>query len=165
MGTIIWEESVNQEGVAMASARTLVHPDLFEQLSERVAKEEGVDLVQAERIMDQTLVFLTACASNPGVRLLPSAAIDPGWHVFILFTREYAEFCDRVAGWFIHHEPAIGNGGPVGSLADTIEALRATGHDVDAELWSLATGADCSDEGNCSASGRDGDENQGSRIP
>ncbi|MCZ4611890.1 hypothetical protein O3S80_50725 [Streptomyces sp. Lzd4kr] len=31
--------------------------------------------------------------------------IDEMWHCFILFTREYAEFCDKYLGGFVHHAP------------------------------------------------------------
>ena len=31
--------------------------------------------------------------------------IDDMWHIFILHTRDYAEFCHRYFGRFIHHEP------------------------------------------------------------
>jgi hypothetical protein len=34
----------------------------------------------------------------------PSAEVDEMWHEFILFTKEYAAFCD-LAGGFIHHNP------------------------------------------------------------
>jgi len=83
--------------------RDLISLDLFNQLSERVMKEEGCDRHYAERVIDQTPLFLEACADNPGSNLGPSTATDAGWHAFILHTREYAEFCHRVAGRFIHH--------------------------------------------------------------
>nr|MDT0666353.1 hypothetical protein [Micromonospora sp. DSM 115978] len=113
-----------------------------------------------------TLVFLQACADHPNARLRPSTAIDAGWHAFLLHTRDYASFCARLAGRFIHHEPADGDSAPADTLAQTVEALRATGYDVDGKMWPiLASAASCADEGNCSASGRDGGENQGTRIP
>ena len=34
-----------------------------------------------------------------------SSEVDEIWHNFILFTREYAEFCERVCGHMIHHRP------------------------------------------------------------
>jgi hypothetical protein len=128
-------------------------------------KDEGHDRDHSERVIEQTLVFLEACAENPGANLGPSTAVDAGWHAFLLHTREYASFCARVAGRFIHHEPADGDSGSGGTLAQTVEALRTTGYDVDDELWPLMAAADCADEGNCSASGRTGDENEGTRIP
>jgi hypothetical protein len=33
--------------------------------------------------------------------------VDNLWHAFILFTPEYAEFCNNYIGHFIHHAPEI----------------------------------------------------------
>jgi len=37
---------------------------------------------------------------DPALRIL-----DEMWHTFVLFTREYAAYCDRVYGEFLHHAP------------------------------------------------------------
>ncbi|HLJ31969.1 MAG TPA: hypothetical protein VKU36_06020 [Candidatus Babeliales bacterium] len=34
-----------------------------------------------------------------------STDVDNLWHSFILFTKEYADFCDKYIGFFIHHAP------------------------------------------------------------
>jgi hypothetical protein len=34
-----------------------------------------------------------------------SPVVDKIWHQFILFTREYTEFCEYYVGDFIHHRP------------------------------------------------------------
>jgi hypothetical protein len=34
-------------------------------------------------------------------------AIDELWHTFVIFTREYAQFCQAVAGQFLHHVPEV----------------------------------------------------------
>lgn len=36
---------------------------------------------------------------------MPIKEIDIVWHTFLLFTAEYADFCDRYVGRFVHHEP------------------------------------------------------------
>lgn len=59
------------------------------------------------RILDQTLAFLETCATATEP-IGPSELVDIGWHAFILYTHEYAEFCDRIAGRFIHHVPDDG---------------------------------------------------------
>lgn len=33
--------------------------------------------------------------------------IDDIWHVFLLYTKDYMEFCDKYYGEFIHHLPDI----------------------------------------------------------
>lgn len=74
--------------------------------------------------------------------------VDIGWHTFILYTREYAAFCAKLAGHFIHHAPddVPGESGTGGSLAATIDAMQAAGYWVDPALWPKA--ADCSQKCN-----------------
>lgn len=31
--------------------------------------------------------------------------VDPFWHAHILHTRQYSQFCDDIAGRYLHHEP------------------------------------------------------------
>ena len=33
------------------------------------------------------------------------AEIDDMWHTFLMFTEDYANFCERYFGRFIHHSP------------------------------------------------------------
>ena len=37
---------------------------------------------------------------------MPSQAVDDAWHEFILFTRQYDNFCSSAFGRFLHHTPA-----------------------------------------------------------
>jgi hypothetical protein len=37
---------------------------------------------------------------------MPSQVVDVAWHEFILFTRQYQEFCKTAFGRFLHHTPA-----------------------------------------------------------
>lgn len=43
---------------------------------------------------------------------MPSRAVDTAWHEFILFTRDYNQFCERGIGRFLHHLPAEGTISP-----------------------------------------------------
>ena len=38
---------------------------------------------------------------------MPSQAADDLWHEFILYTREYRDFCKQAFGGFLHHSPAV----------------------------------------------------------
>jgi hypothetical protein len=38
---------------------------------------------------------------------MPSQIADDLWHEFILYTREYQDFCRRAFGGFLHHTPAV----------------------------------------------------------
>lgn len=37
---------------------------------------------------------------------MPSQVVDVAWHEFILFTRQYQQFCKTAFGRFLHHTPA-----------------------------------------------------------
>ena len=117
---------------------TLVPAALFAKLAARVERDAKVDREHAERIMRQALAFLLACARNPETPLAPSREVDHGWHAFILHTREYAEFCDRVAGEFIHHapeDPETDRAETVARNEMTADVMRRSGLPVDEELW------------------------------
>ncbi|KAF4410305.1 hypothetical protein GCU69_04520 [Streptomyces lycii] len=144
---------------ARASARSLLPDEFFARLVDRIAEKEGTDRLFAERVMEQALGFLAACAKNVSGRpLSPSPVVDIGWHTFLLHTRQYAEFCDKVAGRFIHHEPYEATGArhddPQEVRLRTQAAMEAAGYVVDHELWSGAAACDqggaprsCGDDG------------------
>ncbi|GLZ04318.1 hypothetical protein Acsp03_17840 [Actinomadura sp. NBRC 104412] len=124
--------------------RSLITPDLFGRLTERITSDHGIEAPMAERIVHQALAFLVTCARTPGAGLAPSTSVDTGWHVFLMYTREYAEFCHRVAGRFIHHRPNDRkDSGEAGSgperIGATVAAMRAAGMPVDTGLWIPAT--------------------------
>jgi hypothetical protein len=151
--------------------RSLIPESLFDRLVRAIQNDHEVTRVLAERILDQALVFLGACASEPEDLLVPSSLVDIGWHTFILYTKDYAAFCDQVAGRFIHHVPDDSPDAPerIGKPADerarTLDAIDRAGYLVDPDLWmfSSAKCGNCHEEGNCAASGEDGNENSGTR--
>jgi hypothetical protein len=120
---------------------------LFGQLVRRISADDGLDDNLAERVVDQAIAFLAACAHNTLVPLSPSALVDIGWHAFLLHTREYATFCHEVAGRFLHHVPTTDDS-PTDQpahekLARTVAAIRAAGFAVDADLWNHGDAGDC----------------------
>ncbi|SDY42863.1 hypothetical protein SAMN05421504_105526 [Amycolatopsis xylanica] len=146
------------------TGRTLIAQNLFTRLADRITTEHGVTPELAERIMDQALAFLRVCANDQGEPFSPSPQVDIGWHTFILDTQEYAAFCQRVAGRFIHHVPndrgtPRAKPEPGGEMARAMHAISSAGFAVDPDLW-LTRAANCSsgDDG-CRASGKDGNEN------
>jgi hypothetical protein len=36
-----------------------------------------------------------------------SRAVDEVWHTTLLYTRLYADLCEQVFGYFVHHDPAM----------------------------------------------------------
>ena len=51
--------------------------------------------------------FLAHLASGRRFVSMPSQVTDELWHEFILYTRNYEEFCRRAFGRFMHHTPAV----------------------------------------------------------
>lgn len=119
----------------LANPRILIPEKLFGFLTDRVAREENIPAQDAVRVVEQALAFLVACALNPEARLSPSKQVDVGWHAFLAYTREYQDFCTRVAGRFIHHAPAETIPDPVAAIGATVEAMRAADLPVLPELW------------------------------
>lgn len=131
--------------------RSLVPEPLFTRMSARIAVDHPeLSPDMPARVVDQALAFLGACAVSTEP-IGPSDAVDIGWHTFILYTQEYAAFCERIAGRFIHHQPddAPGDGWPTtpGSqgvpVAKAVAAIRAAGYRLDTELWRDEATSDC----------------------
>lgn len=104
---------------AISNLRSETHPWLEEALGyqnddvvERYAEEFGYSVLQSQAIFEETKKWLWLCGlqSLEGSRLpltlfdelLP---VDLMWHTFILFTHDYADFCNRFCGTFVHHVP------------------------------------------------------------
>src|SRR6185312_3723014 len=52
--------------------------------------------------------FLTLLARFPHETIAPNKEVDKFWHGHILDTMKYAEDCDKVFGFFLHHYPYFG---------------------------------------------------------
>jgi hypothetical protein len=132
----------------LADGKSLMSDTLFDRLVARI-RAEHPELApdMPARILDQALAFLGACAVTT-TPIGPSELVDIGWHTFILYTREYAAFCEQIAGRFIHHVPddatETTQSPERGGLKATVTAIRATGYRIDPALWSIDSVADCS---------------------
>ncbi len=62
---------------------------------------------QVELVMDGLRQYFEVCAAAGRQQVaMPSQVVDVAWHAFILFTRQYARFCQAGLGRFLHHTPA-----------------------------------------------------------
>jgi hypothetical protein len=102
------------------SATTLTPPISLEELLAyrhrgvvcRYAKDHHAAPAEAEEVFQQLLKWLYLCARAAdglegfGCVVSPDIEkIDWMWHTFLLFTRDYADFCECYLGTFIHHVP------------------------------------------------------------
>lgn len=64
---------------------------------------------EAETIFDDMLRFLWVSERGSSVTRMaiddPILIIDEMWHIFVLFTKPYGEFCHKYFGRFVHHTP------------------------------------------------------------
>lgn len=77
-------------------------------LLERFA-EKHPDLTPAQReqvVRGLRQFFLVHLRSDCDYVSMPSRVVDDLWHEFILYTREYRDFCSRAFGKFLHHLPS-----------------------------------------------------------
>jgi hypothetical protein len=141
----------------------LIDEDLWTRMTKRIMRDENVEMSLAQRIMDQALGFLYLCAIDPGHSYSPTPMVDIGWHTFILYTKPYMDFCERVAGHYIHHAPSDEEGVDygTGNAARTVEAMKRHSLFVDEMLWNTSDayckkgcGTDCRD-----SSGSGGESN------
>ena len=78
---------------------TLVRSRLVQQ---GLLPEEWADMAILEFRRYLALRLLSA-----GPVMMLSAVVDEVWHASILFTRLYADLCQRVFGHFLHHDPEM----------------------------------------------------------
>ncbi len=82
----------------------------------RFAEDHGVSLSDSQEIFLEMKRWLWLCAKRKvalengaeffQVPLFNEAyAIDLMWHTFLLYTRDYADFCETHFGFFVHHQP------------------------------------------------------------
>lgn len=70
----------------------------------------GFSTEQRTMVLEGLRAWFQLIAANPGAQLgMPSKAVDSAWHEFILLTKNYADFCDKAFGKFLHHVPHAGD--------------------------------------------------------
>ena len=86
---------------------------------------------QIDRVLDGLRQYFLACLraqlGRPLARSLgmPSRAVDDAWHAFIVMTRDYADFCKRAFGRYLHHTPEAQMQVPMrDALANTLHFSR-----------------------------------------
>jgi hypothetical protein len=118
----------------------MISDELQTRLVARIVKDHGLPEEEAREILDATLGFLKLCADHPGNGFAPSSRVDIGYHTLLLYTRDYAAFCERVAGRLIHHEPNDVPGQPsirMAGSSDTVAFMREHGVAFSPVMWGV----------------------------
>ena len=77
-------------------------PDL---LIRRFCQKYQVSETESRERFEEVKKFLFLCACNKEISYSPSKEVDEMWHQFILHSRIYFNFCDKI-GFYLHHEPS-----------------------------------------------------------
>lgn len=104
------------------------------------AGDVGISLETARFHERELKRWLALAALNPDAEYVMLATLDEIWHAFILFTRKYAQFCDEVAGRFVHHAPRVEGKWYRGRILDRYERFYhdyalAFGEEPPIEVW------------------------------
>lgn len=98
---------ISEEMQARPASDVIAIADQFpmERIIDRYARDYDVTRGTAERHARELRRFLVLCAMNPDRRYGMRGNVDDIWHTFLIYSRDYADFCEKVAGTFIHHVP------------------------------------------------------------
>lgn len=113
-------------------------------LRERIAQAHpGLGPAQVTLVLEGLRQYFLACLSAQRRSIakslgMPSRAVDGAWHAFILMTREYASFCERAFGSYLHHTPGEqAKEDAQEALANTLHQFRQPLHGG-AAAWAMA---------------------------
>jgi hypothetical protein len=73
-------------------------------LGGKLEKACGIAPSECTQALTEVLRFLSLTQMSER-QLTPSERVDLAWHEFILCTRQYADYCARYLGRFVHHDP------------------------------------------------------------
>lgn len=70
---------------------------------------EGWSQEHCDRVCEEYCRFLALKRAYPTfTEIVPSSPIDTFWHYHILDTKKYADDCQAIFGFFLHHYPYYG---------------------------------------------------------
>jgi len=92
-------------------------------VEERLGKDEPEVTAESHRsaIFEFRRFFALRALTSSRLAML-SEGVDAVWHAFLLFTREYAAFCQAAFGAHVHHMPRTSREGP--TRRDAREFMR-----------------------------------------
>jgi hypothetical protein len=123
------------------------NPDIIKKFS----TEYNIEFNLSSQYFTELKKFLFLCSNHSEI-LAPSAEIDKIWHTFILFTKDYREYCFYFLGKFIDHIPDVKKNEETVAkenyLQNTIIAYENEFADLNNDIWQIPfygkNEADCS---------------------
>jgi hypothetical protein len=126
----------DQAGTTTRDPRSFVTPEVWDRQIALLTRDNPFDVVMAERLFGQAIAYLITAIEKwgQGLEIGCGQLVDTAVHAFILDTRNYADFCQRYHGQFLHHVPEIDRKAD-GTVARTAQIIEANGFPVDWPLW------------------------------
>lgn len=124
-------------------------------LIKNFCRKYEVTSTEARQQFEECKKFLVLCAMKPDESFAPSAVIDEMWHGFVLFTREYAAFCQQFLKRFIHHIPS--DDPAKSAYSRTLAELSLQFGEPNPKYWPKGKAGDCSSPSECGGSGGEGE--------
>jgi len=85
----------------------------FSDVEFRLVEKEGLPVDDVRVAVDEFRKYmLLRRIYRSQVLPMPSKLVDEVWHQFILFTKDYHNFCNYVFGEYIHHQPTTASRQP-----------------------------------------------------
>ncbi|RYZ66802.1 MAG: hypothetical protein EOP09_12125 [Proteobacteria bacterium] len=72
----------------------------------RISNVLNLEVERAQLLFEDVKRFLKLCSVTDR-DMEATNIIDDGWHEFLLFSKEYQDFCAEYLGGFVHHRPWI----------------------------------------------------------
>lgn len=122
--------------VQVRDPRQFLDPQVWDRQIALLTRDNPFDIVMAERLFGQAVAYLITAIEKHGQNLGLGCGelVDTAVHTFILDTGNYAAFCDRYHGRFLHHIPEIDRKAD-GTVLRTAGIIEGNGFAVDWPLW------------------------------
>jgi hypothetical protein len=101
LGIIVTDVTPTQ----LAKLRALERYDISF-VADRLARDKGTTSTSVGAAVIEFKRYIALAALGYRGLAVPSQEVDDLWHSFLLFTREYAAFCRKTVGRFVHHSPS-----------------------------------------------------------
>jgi hypothetical protein len=120
----------------LASLRVLESYDLT-RVRDRLLQDGALPQSWVDEALLEFRRYLGLQVVAPGPRTMYSHQIDIVWHASLLFTRLYADLCERAFGHFFHHEPSADSGATRPETFADFEQLYTEVYGPPGRLWYL----------------------------
>ena len=135
----------------IVKAQEFSNPHIFGRFKKEIKEKfEIEDEEKARHLEREALRYLALCALHPGKEInMFSEQVDEYWHTFILFSKDYFEFCRELGMPYIHHYPNVSEEAPTegATFKDFEDLYEATFKEELPAIWREGKGGRCGGNG------------------